>query len=111
MLRKSLIIFIPVILLVVCLPGCGSSPHTVSLEVTCDEFREQPSVYRELEVDAGNTFTVTLCTSVTTGFLWSEEVGISNNAVVLLEHGLKGKGMLDASSKEVWTFEAIYSTN
>ena len=111
MLRKYLIILIPIILLIVCLSGCGSSPQTVSLEVTCGEFLKQPRVYRELAVDAGNTFTVTLCTSATSGFLWSEEVEISNDAVVLLEHELKGKGVLDASSEETWTFEAVYSTN
>ncbi|MFC1900451.1 protease inhibitor I42 family protein [Chloroflexota bacterium] len=112
MLQKSLIVVLSIMLIAVCLPGCGIESHEVSVEVTCNEFKEQPLVQRELEVTEGNTFTVTLCTSATSGFLWSEGIGISNDTVVMqVEHELKGKGMLDASSEEMWTFQALSTGN
>ncbi len=99
-------------LLAVCLPGCGNNSQEVSLEITCDEFREQPAASRELEVVKGSTFTVTLCTSPTAGFLWSEKTEISNGTVLKqVAHEVWGKGVLDASAEEVWTFRALNTGN
>jgi predicted secreted protein len=112
MRKRFLVSLLFLVLLLVCLPGCGGKSGEAYIEVTCSEFKEQANIYRELEVPEGSTFTVTLCASATSGFLWSKEVGISNGAVVSqLEHGLKGKGMLDASSEEMWTFQALSAGN
>jgi predicted secreted protein len=112
MLKKIHVTLMFIMLLAVCLTACGTESEGASLEVTCSEFKEQPKVVRNLEVEEGGTFTVTLCTSVTSGFLWSDEVAISDDTVVyLVEHEIQGKGMLDASSKEVWTFQALSAGN
>ena len=94
------------------LAGCGSAPEQNKLEVTCDEFREQPAAVRTLDVDGDSTFTVTLCTSPTTGFLWMEAAEISDGTVVAqTAHEVRSKGLMDASSEEVWTFQAYSSGN
>ena len=112
MRKRFLVSLLPLILLAVCLPGCGGGSGEAYIEVTCNEFKEQADIYRELEVPEGSTFTVTLCTSATSGFLWSKEVEISDGAVVSQpEHELKGKGMFDASSEEMWTFQALSTGN
>ncbi len=112
MLKRFPVCLLLLMLPAVCLPGCGGGPEDAYLEVTCNEFKEQADIYRELEVPEGSTFTVTLCTSATSGFLWSKEVGISDGAVVSQpEHELKGKGVLDASSEEMWTFQALSAGN
>jgi predicted secreted protein len=109
---RTLITLGTIILLLFCFPGCSSSSAEVSLEVTCDEFREQPDITREIEVAEGSTFTVTLCTSATTGFLWPEMAEISKESVLeQKDHAVKSKGVMDTSTKEVWTFQAIESGN
>ncbi|MFC1920434.1 protease inhibitor I42 family protein [Chloroflexota bacterium] len=108
---KTLITLLSVILLAVYLPGCGNGSQEASIEVTCDEFREQPDAVREIEVSEGSTFTVTLCTSATAGFLWSDEVEISNDsAVMFVEHDMK-TAIVDTASREMWTFQALATGN
>ncbi len=108
MKNKTLISFIPVMLLAVCLTACSGGSQETSIEVTCDEFAEQPRVVKDLTVGEYSTFTVTLCTSATTGFLWSDEVEISDEAIISqARHEMTGKGMLDISPKETWTFQTL----
>jgi predicted secreted protein len=112
MRHKTLISFCALVLVVLCLSGCGSSSQTASLEVTCDEFKEQPAIYREMEITEGSTLTVTLCTSATSGFLWAEDAEIGRKMVLTqVDHVVEGKGILDASTEEVWTFQALNTGN
>lgn len=107
-----------VLALLLCAGGCAGPSGQGALEVTCDEFMEldpgEQAIERELEVTAGASFTVTLCSNPSTGFEW-EEVVISDSSV-LRETGREfqapGAGASEApppgaAGKEVWTFEAV----
>jgi len=93
-------------LLVACTPTTGTS-----VSVTCDDFNTQPNASKQLAVDAGNTFTVSLCSNATTGFKWSESAQISDPTVVQQTgHEFvspQNTGIVGAPSSEVWTFKAL----
>jgi inhibitor of cysteine peptidase len=91
---------------VACAPSAGTS-----VIVTCDDFNSQPNASKQLAVDAGNTFTVTLCSNATTGFKWSESAQISDPTVVQqTAHEFvspQNTGLVGAPGNEVWTFKAL----
>jgi len=93
-----------------CVPPTAPSTVT-SIEVSCDDFGKQPHISKEINVVAGNTFTVTLCSNATTGFKWSESAQISDQTVVQqMSHEFlspENKGLMGAPGKEVWTFKAL----
>ena len=92
------------------LAACAPGTSATSVEVSCDEFRNQEHMSKQINVADGNTFTVTLCSNATTGFEWSESAQISDTTViqqtnhefVAPETSLRG-----APGKEVWTFKAL----
>ena len=98
-------------LLVICLGLLACSPQEASLEVSCDDFYKQHHITEEIQVYAGDSFTVTLCSNPTTGFQWSETVQISDQTVLQqTEHSFlppEAKGVEGAPGKEVWTFKAL----
>ena len=94
-------------------PDNGDGPG--SLSASCDDFTAEPHIIRELEVSAGDSFTVTLCSNASTGFQWSESASIGDGSV-LSQTGHefvapKGKGGKEpapgTAGKEVWTFQAL----
>ncbi|MBM4447422.1 MAG: protease inhibitor I42 family protein [Chloroflexi bacterium] len=92
------------------LASCAPSTGT-SIEVSCDDFGKQQDISQEVNVAAGDTFTVTLCSNATTGFKWSESAQISDQTVVQ-QTGHEfvapdAKGLVGAPGKEVWTFKAL----
>ena len=65
---------------------------------------------KEINVTAGNSFTVTLCSNPTTGFQWSESAQISEATVVqqLNHKSLPPETeLVGAPGKQVWTFKAL----
>ena len=92
--------------LVACAPPAGTS-----IEVSCDDFGQQPHMSKQINVAAGDTFTVTLCSNATTGFEWSESAQISDQAVVQqTAHEFvspENKGLVGAPGKQEWTFKAL----
>src|SRR4030067_650355 len=105
---RAISVFI-LLTLSLCLVACAPSTGT-SIEVSCDDFGQQPHMSKQINVAAGDTFTVTLCSNATTGFQWSESAQISDQAVVQQtghEFVSPEKGLVGAPGKEVWTFKAL----
>ena len=95
------------------LPSACSSEGAV--EVSCDDFMAQPHISRQVDVKAGDAFTVTLCSNATTGFQWGESTQIGDRAVLRQtghefiapeEKGGK-EPAAGTAGQEKWTFEAV----
>ena len=65
--------------------ACASAPKETSVEVACDDFYNTRHISKAIEVNTGDTFTVTLCANPTTGFQWVELAQISDAAVLKQE--------------------------
>jgi len=92
--------------LVSCAPSTGTS-----VEVSCSDFFEQPHASKQIEVTAGSTFTVTLCSNPTTGYQWADLSAISDETVVRqISHEFiapEKTGVVGAPGKEVWAFKTL----
>ena len=92
--------------------SCSPAPASkqASVDVSCDDFTRQHHISQEVEVPAGDSLTVTLCSNPTTGFKWQESAEISDQTVLQqtdhkfepLEGGASG-----ADGQEIWTFKAL----
>ena len=92
------------------LASCAPSTGT-SVEVSCNDFFQQPHASKQIEVSAGNTFTVTLCSNPTTGYKWADLAAISDETVVRqISHEFiapENTGVVGAPGKEVWAFKTL----
>jgi inhibitor of cysteine peptidase len=92
------------------LTACAPSTGT-SVNVSCDDFGNQPHISKQMVVTAGNTFTVTLCSNATTGFQWFESAQISDQTVVQQTgHEFvspENTSVVGAPGNEVWIFKAL----
>ena len=105
---RTLVALYIVISLLLCLTGCASDSQEISVEVTCEEFKDQPSISRNLEVIKGATFKVILCSTPASGFKWQDEAEISTESILeQVSHIVEVTSFIDVSSHEVWTFEAL----
>ena len=98
-------ILVPVLWLVACAPASSTS-----INISCDDFGNQPNMTKQLTVSPGNSFTVTLCSNATTGFSWSESAQISDPTIVQqVSHEVipPESGLIGAPGNEVWTFKAL----
>ena len=93
--------------------ACTSAPKEASVEVSCDDFYKQAAIGEEVEVAAGDSFTVTLCSNPTTGFQWSESAQISD-ASVLQQEDYKFVSPESepppppgTPGQSIWTFKAL----
>lgn len=83
------------------------------VEVSCDEFYDNHYINTVLEVQAGETFEVRLCSNPTTGFQWAENAQISDAAVLKQEnHKFIGPESepppaSGTPGQEIWAFKAL----
>ncbi len=110
---KLLMMLTVVSILLLCLPACSSS--STSLEVDCDTFGANNHITNKIDVSAGETFTVTLCSNPTTGFKWQDNAEIGDQTVLQQtnhiyiapnERGDK-QPVVGAAGAEQWTFKAL----
>ncbi len=110
-MKSKPILVLSIIAISALLLACAPAPKQVSLEVSCDEFMQQQHISQEVEVAAGDSLIVTLCSNPTTGFQWSETAQISDQTVLQqLDHKFvspEETGVVGAPGQEVWTFEAL----
>ena len=108
-MKLKLILVCTLLALSLSLFACTS--RQAALEISCDEFRKDQHFTWEVEVNTGDSVTVTLCSNPTTGFQWSESAQISDQTVLeQVDHEFvppEAKGVEGAAGKEVWTFKAL----
>jgi len=108
---RSLIVclaMIVAVLLVSCAPVANTS---MPINISCDDFQKQPNIVRDVELTAGSSITVTLCSNKTTGFSWDENAQITDNQVIQ-QTSYKWvppaeSGKMGAPGNEVWNFKAM----
>ena len=91
--------------------ACSPTSKQVSVEASCDDFADSNHISKQIEVAVGDSFAVTLCSNPTTGFMWPDEPQIGDQTVLqqtaheFVPPG--GEGVVGASGKDVWTFQAL----
>jgi len=101
------------IVVLILLVACATPSQKAWVEVSCDKFNDNNHIVQMLEVQAGETFEVKLCSNPTTGFQWSEKAQISDTAVLDQEdHKFIGPESEPppppgTPGQEVWTFKAL----
>jgi len=112
---KPILIALTIIIsmLLVASTACSQPSSKAWVEVSCDEFFNNGHINQILEVQAGETFTVKLCSNPSSGFQWLEEAQISNSAVIKPEnHECVGPESEPppppgTPGQEVWSFKAL----
>lgn len=99
--------------------ACDPVSGRASIGATCGDFMVQSTVpavvSREVAIRVGDSFVVSLCSNVTTGFSWSESAQISDPNLLQQTHhkvlSPEATGNRNpapgASGEEVWTFKAL----
>ena len=96
------------------LTACTSGKSTgKSTEISCDDFYKSQHISKQLEVTAGESFTVILCSNASTGFRWSDSAQIgSPNVMEQTKHEYimkeyKTPPPPGTPGQEIWTFKAL----
>jgi inhibitor of cysteine peptidase len=101
--------------------GCANEPQAAAndlpvapISVSCDEFSTNHNISKEIQVSAGSSVTVALCSNPTTGFQWSQAQITDQTVVMETDHkfvepgqATNGEPIMGASGQDVWTFEAL----
>ena len=113
-MNRGLTLLVALLALPLLMPAC--SPGTpgmqgATVEVSCDDFMKNSHLSRQVNVTAGSTITLSLCSNPSTGFEWSRDARISGSSVIQqVDHAYQepgARGTVGAAGKEVWTFKAL----
>ena len=100
--------------------GCSSAQAAANvpknthqnIEVSINDLTQNKQIVRSIELNQGDTLTLTLGSNPTTGFKWTEQTQISNKAILVQTHHEfvePAANVLGAAGKEVWTYTALKS--
>ncbi len=90
------------------------APNKYLVNITAEDFNKEAHILRQVEVKAGDVFTVVLDSNATTGFSWTEQAKIANgNILKQTEHAYVApqasddtKPVAGMSGIEEWWFTA-----
>lgn len=100
-------------LVILLLPAACSSkrPDGQLIIGSCDAFDNQPHAIQDINITAGGSFAVILCSNPTTGFQWAKSAQISDETVVQQTNhkfmSPENTGMEGAPGNEIWTFKVL----
>jgi len=109
-MKSKVILIFAMVVIPLCFLSCIVTSRAISVEISCDEFNENPqSIRNEFEVEIADKITVKLCANPTTGYQWQYE---TTGDIVLKEedHDFEepqDENLVGGAGKEVWTFEAV----
>ncbi len=99
------------------LGACSSvkaAPDEHSIVISPDDFNNTTNVSKQVEVNVGDTFTISLDSNATTGFSWTEQANISNSNIlsqtahefIAPQSENSETQIVGAPGSEEWTFKA-----
>jgi inhibitor of cysteine peptidase len=111
-------ILIMVGILITAVIGCSSADAAANvlrnthknIDVGIDELMQNKQIVRSIEINNGDTLTLTLGSNPTTGFSWTEQTSISDKAIIEQtnhESVAPATNALGAVGKEVWTYRTV----
>ena len=109
-MKAKIALICAVALLTTPLFGCAVAQKQGLVNLTCDDFMSQKHILGELSVNAGDSFTVTLCANPTTGFQWESAVISDPSVLTETNHqffGPEDENLVGAAGRDVWTFRAL----
>jgi predicted secreted protein len=92
--------------------GCAQAPiqEEAQVSVSCDEFSANRHITKEVQIPAGGSVEVTLCSNPSTGFQWVQP-GISDmNLLTITDHKViaPAEGAAPGTpGQEVWSFKGV----
>jgi len=108
------ILIISWVALTVLISACALQKSDETIEITCDDFNENPHITENVEVAVGESFTVNLCSNASTGFRWIETADISDHGMVAQVSRTDSypSGNVDplppgTPGSQIWTFKAL----
>jgi len=105
--------------------GCANGPQASAndlrldpISVSCDEFSANHNMSKEVQLIAGSSVTVALCSNPTTGFQWGQAQVADPTILAETDHefvepgqSAGGQPLMGASGQDVWTFKALKKGN
>ena len=80
----------------------------INVEISCDQFNQNPNAKSEFTVEIGDKITITLCSNPTTGYQWDYEI-VGEDTLMEEDHDFQepeDEELMGAPGKDIWTFEA-----
>ena len=104
-MKMKLIATVTLLLVSLSLLSCTTISN-YEIDISCQQFGENPNNISAFQIEIGDKVTVRLCSNPTTGFQWSYEM---SGDTVLKEEGHDfeepDSSVVGASGTDVWTFE------
>ena len=105
-MQFKIILMFAVFAILLLLPSCIKARQ---IEVSCDQFKNNPNAATEFQASVSEMIIMKLCSNPTTGFQWKYEI-IGQNVLEETDHKFvpaEGEGVVGAAGKEVWNFQAV----
>ncbi len=112
-MKNKVLVALTLVGLLLTMAACSAAaraPGNILINIRAADFDKQANIARELEVKAGDTFTINLDSNATTGFQWTVQAKIANESVLSqIAHDYvapNGKALGQAGTEQ-WTFKAV----
>jgi inhibitor of cysteine peptidase len=107
--RSKYLMTFATLALMVILASCAAP---AAVDIDCDTFANTPHQTDRIEVQAGDAFTIRLCSNPTTGYGWTEDADISDADVIQLSRQeftapSDDAPLVGAPGTHSWTFTAL----
>jgi predicted secreted protein len=112
-MKNKVLVVLTLIGLLLTMAACSAAagaPGKNLINIQAADFDKQADITKQVEVKAGDTFTVTLDSNATTGFQWTMQAKIADaNTVQQTDHDYlapNGK-VIGQAGVEEWTFKTV----
>ena len=106
-MKSKLILTFMAVTISLCLFACAPAPKQVSVDVTCGQLSKHAHITKAIQVPAGDSFTLSLCSNPTTDFRWSGAQISDQTALEQVDHKFVPQQEGQAGGREVWTFKTL----